>query len=154
MSTIIWKYIDKLSVSVNALRDYDDMKSIMNSAPEDLKETYYKMFKPNSVNLSSAPKQHNPQATEDKIVSFIDKLDILQERYVQAVEYMRWFAPAWEMLSENEKCILREYYMNANQRSGANYRLQNKLTYSQPQIERLRKKALNHLAVTLFGCHK
>ena len=152
--SIIWKYIDKSSASINVLRDYDYMKNVVSSVPDTLKEEYSKTFKPASAQISDSPKTHNPLATETRIINYLDKLDVLQERYFQAVEYMRWFSTAWATLTDTEQNILREYYMGGNQRSGANFRLQDKLSYSEPQIERMRKRALNRLSTMLFGIYK
>ena len=81
----------------------------------------------------------------------LDKLDILRERYSQALEYMSWFEPAWSSLTDTEQHILTEFYMRENQKSGATYRLMNELNYSQSQVERLRASALSHLRIMLFG---
>ena len=39
----------------------------------------------------------------DRIIKGIEEIDILKERYRQAMEYMAWFLPAWEELSEDER---------------------------------------------------
>lgn len=81
----------------------------------------------------------------------IDKLDILRERYSQAIEYMKWFEPAWSSMTDAEQRILSEFYMGDNQKSGATYRLINELNYSESHVERLRAAALNHLRGLLYG---
>ena len=47
------------------------------------------------------PKSRNPAAAENRIVDAIEEIDVLKERYRRAVEYMDWFRPAWEELSED-----------------------------------------------------
>lgn len=148
---IAWKYIDTSSATIAAIRDYNAMRVIINSTPEEIKAVYEKMTAPRSPNLSGMPSARNPQSGQDKIVAHIDKLDVLRERYSQAIEYMSWFEPAWSNLTDTEQLILREFYMGENQKSGATYRLINELNYSESHIERMRSKALRHLRILLFG---
>ena len=56
------------------------------------------------------PHAHNPQAGEERILNGIEEIDILKERYRQAVEYMEWFQPAWDQLSEDERYVLDAIY--------------------------------------------
>lgn len=79
------------------------------------------------------------------------KLDILRERYSQAIEYMAWFEPAWSSLTDTKQHIISEFYMGDNQKAGATYRLMSEFSYSESHIERLRSNALNHLRSMLFG---
>ena len=34
----------------------------------------------------------------------------MKERYRQAVEYMEWFKPAWEQLSDDDRYCLETFY--------------------------------------------
>ena len=45
----------------------------------------------------------------------IEEIDILKERYRQAVEYMEWFQPAWDQLSEDERYVLDAIYGEENE---------------------------------------
>ena len=47
-----------------------------------------------SPKYDGMPHAHNPNAAEDRIIDGIEEIDILKERYRQAVEYMEWFKPA------------------------------------------------------------
>lgn len=109
------------------------------------------MVLPRSPKLSGMPTARNHQASTDKLAAQIDKLDILRERYSQAIEYMAWFEPAWASLSDTEQYILMEFYMNGNQKSGATYRLMDEFNRSERTVERLRSSSLNHLRSLLFG---
>lgn len=88
--------------------------------------------------LSGMPSSRNPQVGGDK-------LDILWERFSQAIEYMAWFEPAWSSMTDTEQRILSEFYMTVNWKYGATYRLMSELSYSESYIERLRSNAPNHL---------
>jgi hypothetical protein len=148
---IALKYINKNAATVAALRDYHNMRFIINNTPGEIKHLYEKMSTPGTPQLSRTPTARNPQARADQLAAQFDQLDILRERYRQAIEYMAWFEPAWSSLTDTEQHILSEYYLGDNQKSGATYRLMSALNYSESHIERLRSKALNHLRSLLYG---
>lgn len=148
---IALKYINKNAATVAAIRDYENMRFIINNTPQEIKDVYEQMTSPRGPKLSGMPSVRNPQGGADKIAAQIDKLDILRERYSQAIEYMAWFEPAWSSLTDSEQHILSEFYMTDNKKSGATYRLMSKLNYSESHVERLRSNALNHLRSKLFG---
>ena len=97
--SIMWKYLDKRSATIAAIKDYDAMQFILSSTGDEIKRTYEKMTGIGSPNYDGMPKACNPQAAEDRIIKNIDEIDIIKERYRQAVEYMDWFKPAWEETS-------------------------------------------------------
>ena len=148
---IAWKYLNKPSAAVAALQDYSTMREIINITPQETKELYARMISTGGRRLTGLPTSWNPQAGEERLVKSLDTLDVIQERYRQAVEYMSWFEPAWATLSDVEQTILREFYMSDSLRSGATARLQQRLNFSERQVERLRHKALTRMAHLLFG---
>lgn len=127
------------------------MRFIINNTPQEIKDAYEKMASPRKPKLSGMPSVQNPQAGTDKLAEQIDKLDILRERYSQAIEYMAWFEPAWASLTDTEQYILTEFHLNGNQKSGATYRLMDGLSYSESRVERLRSRALSQLRCLLYG---
>ena len=78
---IALKYINKNAATVAAIRDYNNMRFIINNTPEEIKNLYEKMSVPRTPRLSRMPSARNPQAGADKLAAQIDKLDILRERY-------------------------------------------------------------------------
>ena len=148
---IALKYINKNAATVAAIRDYENMRFIINNTPQEIKDVYEQMISPRSPKLSGMPSIRNPQAGTDKLAVQIDKLDILRERYSQAIEYMAWFEPAWSSLTDAEQHILSEFYMTDNRKSGATYRLMDEMSYSESHIERLRSRALGHLRSLLYA---
>ena len=151
--TIAWIYLDKKSATVNVLKDYSDMEFIINSTPDDVADVRAKMTAVKAVAPTGAPptSSPNPHAGETRLAAQLDEIDVLKERYRQALEYMEWFQPAWDTLTETEQIILKEFYMGGNQRSGAGPRLETRLNYGHSQIERLRSKGLSRLSTLLFG---
>lgn len=93
----------------------------------------------------------DPHAGEARLAAQLDEIDVLVERYRHAMEYMAWFQPAWDTLTEIERDILMEFYMGDKMRNGAVLRLAERLCYGTAQIDRMRRKALNRLTVMLFG---
>lgn len=148
---IVWKYIDKNAVVIAAIRDYNNMSAIIANTPDEVKEIYESMAAPRSANITEVPGARNPKSGEARVIEHIDKLDLLNERYHTAAEYMSWFKPAWEMLSEKERYILQEFYMFGDFRSGTRSRLAEEFNYVERHIDRLRSKALHRLRVLLFG---
>lgn len=88
---IALKYINKNAAAIAAIRDYNNMRFIINNTPQEIKDVYEKMSAPRTPKLSGMPSARNPQAGADKLAAQIDKLDILRERYSQAIEYMAWW---------------------------------------------------------------
>ena len=113
--SIIWKYLDKRSAAVDALKDYGSMKFIIDHTDDEIKAAYQKMGGVSSPQYDGMPHSHNPQAGEDRIIKGIEEIDVLKERYRQAVEYMAWFVPAWEELTEDERYVLETFYGEDNQ---------------------------------------
>ncbi len=148
---IAWKYIDKPGAAISAIRDYNNMREIVNITPQEIKNVYDRMVSPRGGRISGLPRARNPKAGEAKLVKSLDELDVLQERYRQAIEYMGWFEPAWASLSDEEQKILRGFYMGESLRSGASARLQQELNYSEAHIDRQRRRALSRLSLLLFG---
>ena len=83
--SIIWKYLDKRSAAVDALKDYGSMKFIIGHTDDEIKRAYEKMEGISSPQLDGMPRSHNPQASEERIVKGIEEIDVLKERYRQAL---------------------------------------------------------------------
>lgn len=148
---IAWKYINKNSAAIAAIRDYHNMRFIINNTPDEIKEVYGKMSAPRKAGLTGIPSARSPKSGEDKLVAQIDKLDLLRERYSSAVEYMAWFEPAWSSMTDTEQHILGEFYMGDSLKSGATYRLMGDLNYGERKIEQMRSNALRQLCTMLYG---
>ncbi len=148
---IAWRYLDKASATVAALRDYISMQAIIANTPEEIKIAYENMTVPRNAVVTDLPSVKNPKAGEEKLAAQIDQLDILRSRYSSAVEYMAWFDPAWSALTDTERLILREFHMGESARSGATARIECELGCSDRHIRRVKERALAHLEILLFG---
>ena len=150
--SIIWKYLDKRSAAVDALKDYGSMKFIIGHTDDEIKRAYEKMEGISSPQLDGMPRSHNPQASEERIVKGIEEIDVLKERYRQAVEYMAWFVPAWEELTEDERYVLQTFYGEENQYgASAIYDICDHFGIERSSAYNQKNRALSHLAILLFG---
>lgn len=150
--SIMWKYLDKRSATIAAIKDYVSMQFIIESTDDEIKNTYDKMSSVSSPKWDGMPKAHNPNANEERILKGIEEIDILKERYRQAVEYMEWFKPAWEQLSEEDQYVLETFYGDTNTYgSSAAYYIAEFLHIEQPTAYKRKNRALDRLTVLLFG---
>lgn len=149
--SVIWKYLDKRSAAVDALKDYDSMAFIIANTSNEIKNTRDDMGSIRSPQFDGMSRTHNPQAGEERILKNIEEIDILQERYRQAVEYMEWFKPAWEELSSEERYVLETFYRDEGGQTGAVYEICSQLNVERSTAYNRKNRALAKLAVLLYG---
>lgn len=149
---VVWKYLDKRAGAVAALKDFGSMKFIIEHTDDEIKEAYDKMSGVGGIRYDGMPHTRNLQATEDRIVKGIEEIDVLKERYRQAVEYMAWFLPAWNELTEDERYVLETFYGEDNQYgASAIYAICDRFGIERSSAYNRKNRALSHLAVLLFG---
>ena len=150
--SIIWKYLDKRAATIAAIKDYNAMEFIIDHTDEQIKAEHEKMLSLGSPNMDGMPHSYNPGAGEDRLISGIAEIDVLKERYRQAVEFMEWFTPAWDQLSEEEQYCLETFYGDGNTYgSNAAYYIAEHLQVEQPTAYKRKNRALDHLTILLFG---
>ena len=150
--SIMWKYLDKRTATIAALKDYKSMQFIIKNSAEEIKGAYEDMAGVSSPKWDGMPKAHNPTAGEDRILKSIEEIDVLRERYRQAVEYMNWFTPAWEQLSEEDRFCLETFYGDSSTygSSAASY-IAEYLHVEQATAYRHKNRALDRLTILLYG---
>jgi len=149
---IVWQYLDKRSAAISALKDYDSMAYIIEHTGEDIALLQDRMAAPRASMLTGMPSVHNPTAGENRLAAGIDEIDVLKERYRQALEYMEWFKPAWETLSEDERFILKEFYFGDDQKQiDAVYNICDRYNVERSSAYNKKNRALQHLTLLLFG---
>src|SRR5699024_8870837 len=98
------------------------------------------------------PSVHNPKANENRIADSIDKIDVLKERLRQAIEYMNWFQPAWDELTEYEQFVVYECYMEADQRrTAAVHTISDYFKIERSSAYNKKNRALDRLTLLLYG---
>lgn len=150
--SIAWNYLDKRAAAVAALKDYGRMQHIIDNTDDEISAVYDRMTGVGSIANDGMPHASNPKAGEDRMVKCIDEIDVLKERYRQAVEYMDWFVPAWEFLSENDKYVLESFYGESNEygTSVADIVAEH-LQMERSSAYRKKNRALEKLTTLLYG---
>lgn len=150
---IPWQYIDKRAATINALKDYESMKYILQQTKEEIASAQERMTSIGSAALSDLPKgKRNPHAGEDRIVKAMDAIDILRERSRRAVAFMDWFQPAWNGLGEEEQFVLRHFFMeDATLQTDSVYEICERYHIERTSAYKKKDRALAHLALLLYG---
>lgn len=149
--SVIWKYLDKKSAAVSALKDFSSMQFIIDHTDDEIKEAYRKMSGIGGPQLDGMPHRRDPQAGEERIIKGIDEINVLKERYRQAVEYMAWFKPAWEELTEEERYVLETFYADEESRTGAVYDICDRFHIERSSAYNKKNRALWKLVTLLYG---
>ncbi len=150
---IAWQYLDKRGAAVHALKDFESMKQIIAHTKEDISDARQRMTRVSAPILSDMPRgPRNPQAGESRLADGLDAIDVLTARYRHAVEFMTWFRPAWDALSEAERYILGKFYLTAEERQTdcvldicERYHIERTSAYKR------KDRALARLALLLYG---
>lgn len=148
---ISWSFLDKRNATKEAVRAYNSMKFIVSHTVDDIKEVRQRMGGATSPILDGLPHNHNPQNRENGLLAGIDEIDLLKERYRQAVEYMDWFRPAWEQLNDDERYVLDVFYMNGEEDSGGINTIMKQYKIEKSSAYNRKNRSLNHLAMLLYG---
>lgn len=148
---IVLRYLDKKSAAVRAIEDFRSMQFILDNTDDEIKSVYDRMSGLENSSPNGMPKSHNPSSSDMKMVSGIETLDLLRERYQQAKEYMAWFYPAWLQLSEDDQYILKTFYSDEDTRTTAVDEISNHFSIERSSVYNKKNRALMRLATLLFG---
>lgn len=150
--TIAWIYLDKKAAAVDALKDYSSMEYIIQNHTDDLEEARERMTSLRSSLPSGMPKAKDPKAGETRLAATLDEIDVLKERYRRALEYMEWFKPAWDALTEEEQFVLSEFYQNEDTRQAdAVASICDRFSIERSSAYNKKNRALARLALLLYG---
>ena len=149
---IVWQYLDKRAAAINALKDYSSMKYIIEHTDEDIATLNEEMSSPAFPVINGMPSTHDPKAGEKRLIACINEIDVLKERYRQALEYMDWFQPSWDALTEDEQYVLKEFYLDDEQKQiDAVYNICDHFNIERSSAYNKKNRALQHLALLLYG---
>ena len=142
-----WKFLDKRDANIRVLENYDSMKFIIDNTSDEIKKGLDKVTSVGVPKYDDHVRSGNVHSGEDQVVNTIEEIDILKERYRQALEYMAWFEPAWKQLSEDEQYILESLHMNDVEVTDicVHLGIERKSFYMR------KKRALDHLKTLLYG---
>jgi hypothetical protein len=149
--SVIWKYLNKRSGAIDAI----GITTAWNlSSKIPAKTSSRHMLAMTSLHPSGfdgLPHSSNPHAAEDHIISGLADIDILKERYRQAVEYMAWFQPAWDKLSSDEQYVLETFYADEDAQTSAVYAIADHFHIERSSAYKRKNRALDKFAILLFG---
>ena len=142
-----WNFLDKRDATIRVLENYDSMKFIIDNTSDEIKKGLDKVTSVGVPKYDDHVRSGNVHSGEDHVVNTIEEIDILKERYRQALEYMAWFEPAWKQLSEDEQYILESLHMNDVEVADicVHLGIERKSFYMR------KKRALDHLKTLLYG---
>ena len=149
--SIMWRYLDKRSATIAAIKDFNNMQFIIKDTGEEIRGVYETAAGVGSPKLDDMPKAHNPNAGEDRAIRAIEEIDLLRERYRQACEYMAWFQPAWDALSEDDRFVLDCFYNSNQYGSGAADVVADHYCIERASAHRKKVRALENLTTLLYG---
>lgn len=149
--SIIWKYLDKRSATIAAIKDFDSMAFIISDTERQIEKANSRLSSTGGMKLDSQPSVHDPKAGEKQILAVVDQINVLEERYREALEYMDWFKPAWNQMVDEEQYILKSFYAENSYGCNAVYEIAEKLNIEQPTVYKRKNRALSKLQVLLFG---
>lgn len=148
---IVWHYLDKRQAAINALKDFNNMAYIIEDTGEDIADIHEKLETPRNSDVSGMPKVNNTKSSEERLVAGIDEIDVLKERYRQALEYMIWFKPAWNELSDDEKYILNMFFLTQYAKTEIVSDIGEKLCIERSQVYHRKDRAVEKLSLLLYG---
>ena len=148
---IAWIYLDKKLAAVEAMQDYHDMEFIIANAPDDVADVRAQMTAVKTPTPSDMPRSGSePHAGEARLAASLDEIDVLKERYRRALEYMAWFRPAWDALTDDERFILSEFYRQDASKTEAVGNVCDKLHIERTCAYKRKDAALLRLTVLLY----
>lgn len=116
-------YLDKRTATVSAIKDYTSMEFIINNTPD-----------------------------EAKLAPQIGEMDIRKECYQRALEYMAWFRPAWDTLTDDERFVLSEFYREDEaRREDAIDNIRDRFYIESTSTYKKKNRALAKLTTLLYG---
>lgn len=148
---VLVKYFNKRNGTIEAMNDYGSMKTILQNTDGLIREAYENMEGVGSPKITGLPGAHDPKAGEARLVSGLDDISILRDRYAQAKAYMEWFQPAWDALDEDEQYVLQTFYLDSVSRCDAIEAICDHFHVERSTAYNKKNKALSRLSVLLFG---
>ena len=149
---VIWMYLNKKDAAVNALKDYGKMKHIIDHTDEEIQRVYSRIAGVGSPAIEKMPSANNPQAGEDRMIKGIEEIDVLRERLRQAKEYMAWFQPAWDALSDDDQFVLDAFFSSGNEYgASAADTVAEHFCIERASAYRKKNRALDNLTTLLYG---
>lgn len=147
---ISWSFLDKRKAAISAIQAYPSMDFIIRNTDEDILKVRTTMEGVGSPSMDGLPHAHNPLTAEDRMITSIEEIDTLKERYRQAKEYMAWFKPAWNQLAEDDRYVLETFFMGDDE-NGAGDEVADYFQIERASAYRKKSRAVDRLTSLLYG---
>ena len=148
---ISWSFLDKRKAAVEAICAYRQMDFIIKHTDEEIRMVENKMEGLGSPKIDGMPHAHDPSSGEDRMITCIEEIDTLRERYRQAVEFMNWFRPAWNQLSDDDQFVLDAFFMNEDGERDAPELVAGHFGIERASAYNRRKRAIERFTTLLYG---
>ena len=135
-------YLDKKAGAINALKDYAKMELILKTGGPQIHEAEERLAR---------LKAQSPEA-KDRISRVQETVDLMRTTYEEAEEYMAWFQPAWDALSEDDRFVLESFYIEGGEAGDmAAIQLADHFHIERASVYRRKNRALDNLTTLLYG---
>lgn len=148
---VMTKYLDTKKAAIAALQDYAVMEQIIDTTDEQIKTAYDDAISPGSLKLDGLPRHTDVHAGEMRVAAMLDRIDIYRARYGQAVEYMAWFLPAWQLLSDDDRFVLEAFFLGDGSQDDAVQAVCDRFYVERTSAYQKKSRALSRLASALYG---
>ena len=127
------------------------MEFILDHTDEEIKKAETKMYGVGGQGMDGLPHGRDVKSFENRIISGIEEIDVLKERYRQAKEYMTWFEPAWENLTDDERYVLDAFYMSGGTQESGAILVADHYNIDRSSAFRRKNRAVDHMSLMLYG---
>lgn len=149
---VMTKYLDTRSAGINALQDFALMEQAANLPAAQVEaDLRADLIAPPTSKLDGMPRASNPTAGEARVCATLDKIDLLHERQREARQYLGWFLPAWQALTEDERYVLEAFFLTEGSRDEAVTSVSERFYIERSSAHDKKNRALRRFATALYG---
>ena len=147
-----WRYLDKRDGAENALKDYKDQEYSLKAFDKTIKSLEADKENLRMLTYDDPTGLHSTQKSESQVIQCMEEMDAVRQQKKAAEEYMEWFLPAWEQLSEDDRFVLQAFYMDSsNYGSSAAQHVMEHFHIEQSSAYNKKNRALTRLTKLLYG---
>lgn len=141
-------YIDTVRTTIAILKDWKERQWKLEHAPEMIEAIDTQLTNITS-HVGATPVSGGGNRVDEGLVNGISRKDIAMVGYNQAEGAEREFSVAWESLTEDERFILTNRFVDNDDRQGIQ-RIMNRMRVEKSQAYELSEQALRKLSRRLF----
>ena len=127
------------------------MQHIIDFTDAEIRQVEEQMAGVGSLKIDGMPKNQDPQVGEERMITGMERIDVLKERHRQAEEYMAWFQPCWDALSDDDCFVLECFYNNSKYGAGVADVIADHFCIERASTHRKKIRALDNLTTLLYG---